>query len=502
MVEGLYVASLLILALYGINSLVLTLIYWLKPRRAPSQLAAGRPGESEAPVVTVQLPIYNERYVVERLLGAVGALDYPRERTQIQVLDDSTDETREIVDRLAEQLRAEGRWIDVCRRPHPHGFKGGALGDAMPRVRGEFVAIFDADFLPQPDYLHRLLPEFADPRVGCVQARWEHVNADYSLLTRIQAAGIDGHFIVEQEARNRMGWFIAFNGSAGIWRRACIESVGGWQGDTLTEDLDLSFRAQMAGWQFRFRSDVAVPAEVPAQIDAYKRQQFRWSKGSVQTIKKLLPALWIARLPLMVKLQATLQLGGYLMHPLMVVAFLLSLPMSLTHSPVFSLLPYLMGALIGSISLYSTALMRRGASRRPAGRQRVDPLSVAGGAVRFISTLVMLIVLGTGMSLNNTRAAIEALLGVDNTFKRTPKFDLRTRADQWWHKRYSLPRDPIVLVEIVSAMLAVIFYVVGNLEAAGRVSQWLLIYAIGYGYVAGLSVWQSAGGGFFRLRRE
>ncbi|MBI5876063.1 MAG: glycosyltransferase [Chloroflexi bacterium] len=500
MVEGLYVASLLILAIYGLNSLILTAIFWLKPRPRAADVVAA-PATADVPVVTVQLPIFNERYVVERLLGAIGALDYPRQRLQIQVLDDSTDETREIVDRLAARMTANGHWIEVVRRAQPHGFKGGALADAMPRVRGEFIAIFDADFLPRPDYLRQMLPSFTDPRVGCVQGRWDHVNADYSLLTRIQAAGIDGHFIVEQEARNRMGWFMAFNGSAGIWRRACIDAAGGWQGDTLTEDLDLSFRAQLAGWQFRFRTDVAVPAEVPAQIDAYKRQQFRWAKGSVQTIKKLLPMVWMARLPLMVKVQATLQLGGYLMHPLMVIAFILALPMSVEQSPLFSLLPYLMGALFGSISLYTTAMMRRGGSGARPGDRPHSPLSSARHAARFVSTMVMLIVLGTGMSLNNTRAAVEAILGVDNTFKRTPKFDLRSRADQWWHKRYSLPRDPIVLAELLAAVAALAFYVVGNHEAAGRVSQWLLIYAMGYGYVGGLSIWQNAGGDF-RLRRR
>ena len=471
MLELLYMATLVLLAAYGINSLLLTAIYWLRPRRAPSALPSTSP--ADLPLVTVQLPIFNERCVVERLLGAVGALDYPRDRLQIQVVDDSTDETREIVDRIAARMRARGIQVDVCRRPQATGFKGGALAAAMPGARGEFIAIFDADFLPRPDFLTRTLPSFSDARIGCVQTRWEHVNAGYSLFTQVQAAGIDGHFIVEQEARNRVGWFIGFNGSAGVWRKTCIASAGGWKGDTLTEDLDLSYRAQLAGWRFAFRSEVTVPGEVPAQMDSYKRQQFRWAKGSVQCAKKLLPSLWRARLPLAVKIQGTLHLAGYLMHPLMLLAFLLGVPMAVAHSSVFAWLPFLAVAMLGPWSLYGTALAQR-------------PRTLAN----WLLTMLMLNLLGAGMSINNTRAALEALLGIDSVFRRTPKFDLRSRADHWRANQYALPSDPIVWAELAAAVLAFAALLLGLSGYIARVNQWLLIYGAGYGYVALLSLWQ------------
>jgi cellulose synthase/poly-beta-1,6-N-acetylglucosamine synthase-like glycosyltransferase len=475
MLELLYAAALLVLAVYGLNSLLLTAVYWLRAGPAhQTQVSKGPP--ATFPMVTVQLPIFNERYVVERLLGAVGGLDYPRERLQIQVVDDSTDETRDIVDRVAARMRARGTDIQVRRRPRAAGYKGGALAEAMPTARGEFLAIFDADFLPPADFLTRTLPSFSDPTVGCVQTRWEHVNAGYSLFTKVQAAGIDGHFIVEQEARNRMGWFIGFNGSAGIWRRSCIESAGGWSGDTLTEDLDLSYRAQLAGWRFAFRTDVTVPGEVPAQMDAYKRQQFRWAKGSVQCAMKLLPALWRARLPLLTKVQGTLHLGGYLMHPLMLLVFLLGVPMAVAHSPVFALLPYLAVAMIGPWCLYGTALAQR-------SRSLGD----------WLTTMLMLNLLGAGMSINNTRAALEALLGVNSVFRRTPKFDLRSRADQWRAKKYALPNDPFVWAELAAAALAIAALLPSIWGQSVRVNQWLLIYGCGYGYVAMLSLWQGYG---------
>ncbi len=486
MLEWIYVVCLLLLAACGANSFLLTLIYWFRPRKDTALVQWLPPAVGEAlPVVTIQLPIFNELYVVERLLGAVGRLDYPAAKLQVQVLDDSSDETSQIVQRAVARLRKRGMWIEVLRRRDSTGFKGGALAAAMDLARGELISIFDADFLPPRDFLKRVLPHFADPQVGCVQTRWGHVNANYSLLTQLQAAGIDGHFIVEQEARNRMGWFIGFNGSAGVWRKACIESAGGWSGATLTEDLDLSYRAQLAGWKFKFLSEVVVPAEVPAQIDAYKRQQFRWAKGSLQTAKRLLPRLWRAPLSLCVKVQGTFHLTGYLMHPLMVLVFLLALPMSIVHSPALWLLPYLAVAMIGPIALYGTAI---------AHSTRSVPT--------LIGTLLMQVVLGTGMSINNTKAAIEALAGIDSSFRRTPKFDLRSRADRWCTNPYSLPRDPIVWAELLAASLAFAIYLFGLIWPQWRASQWLLIYACGYGYVAGLSLWQGWGRELSRRMRR
>ncbi len=504
MLEWIYVLCVILLALYGANSFLLTLIYWLKPRPVPSSPLLEKGGE--VPIVTVQLPIYNELFVVERLLNAVSQLVYPADRLQIQVLDDSTDETRGIVERVAAQLRAKGAWVEVWRRANRVGYKGGALAAAMATVRGEFIAIFDADFVPSRDFLRRVLPYFADDRIGCVQTRWEHLNDTQSLFTQVQAIGADGHFIVEQEARNRMGWFIAFNGSAGVWRKACIEDAGGWSGDTLTEDLDLSYRAQLAGWRFRLVNDITVPAELPAQMDAYKRQQFRWAKGSVQVMRKLLPALWRAPMPFIVKLQGTLALAGYFMHPLMVTIFLLALPMSLSHSPILGLLTYLTLTMIGPTSLYGTALwaklrewpMANSRWQMADGRwQMADStlpfvIRYSLSAIRFVSRLVLLIMLGTGMSLNNTRGALEALLGIESGFKRTPKFAAHGRSDakRMRSHHYTLPRDPIVWAEMGAALLAFAVYGLGQWGASWHINQWMLMYGLGYGYVAGLSVWE------------
>ncbi len=265
---------------------------WLVWHARRSKTAGDAVPADEWPPVTIQLPIYNERHVAERLLDACARQDYPLDRLQIQVLDDSDDDTCSIVDRRAAFWRAQGRAVDVVRRQSRQGHKAGALAHALPSAHGDYIAIFDADFAPEPDFLRRMIPSFltddAD-KVGFVQARWGHLNRDYSILTRSQALALDGHFAIEQDGRLTAGCMIGFNGSAGIWRKACIidSAVGGWQADTLCEDLDLSYRAQLAGWRPLYRNDVDVPAEIPPQLNAYKRQQYRWAKGSIQTLRKL-----------------------------------------------------------------------------------------------------------------------------------------------------------------------------------------------------------------------
>ena len=276
--------------------------------------------------MTVQLPLYNERCVVERLLDAVGALDYPADRLEIQVLDDSTDETSALAAAAVERLRARGLAVAHLRRAHRRGFKAGALAAGLEAARGELIAVFDADFVPPPGFLTATVPSFADPAVGMVQARWEHLNREASLLTRVQALLLDGHFAVEHRARHVAGCFFNFNGTAGIWRRQAIADAGGWAHDTLTEDLDLSYRAQLAGWRFVYLPDVAVPAELPADAASFKAQQRRWAKGSLQTARKVLPRLLAARLPWRVKLEACAHLTANLSYPLMVALSLLLFP--------------------------------------------------------------------------------------------------------------------------------------------------------------------------------
>jgi len=296
-----YLSVLVGLSAYGVHRYFI--IYLFLKNRKRESVPAGR--FEKLPVVTVQLPIFNEVYVVERLLRSVSKLDYPRDRLQIQVLDDSTDETREITADCAAELRKRGFDVELIHRADRTGFKAGALERGLATARGEFVCILDADFVPPPHLLRETVDFFTDPKVGMIQTRWGHLNRGYSLLTRVQAMFLDGHLVLEQTARSRSGRFFNFNGTAGLWRKSCIEEAGGWQHDTLTEDLDLSYRAQLAGWKFIFLPDVVTPAELPVDMNGFKSQQHRWTKGSIQTCKKLLPEIWRSKLPMPIKLEAT-----------------------------------------------------------------------------------------------------------------------------------------------------------------------------------------------------
>src|SRR6476620_11148910 len=300
-----YLSVLLGLSAYGLHRYFIIYLFLKNRKRVPQPLAEFQ----ELPAITMQLPIFNEIYVVERLLKAVSELDYPRENLQIQVLDDSTDETREITDSCVRRLRARGFDVELIQRSNRVGYKAGALEAGLATARGEFICILDADFVPQPGLLKSTVHFFTDPRIGMIQTRWGHINRGYSLLTRVQAMFLDGHLLLEQVARSRSGRFFNFNGTAGLWRKSCIEQSGGWQHDTLTEDLDLSYRAQLQGWRFVFLNDVVTPAELPVDMNGFKSQQHRWTKGSIQTCKKLLPAIWRSELPMPIKVEAT----GHLM---------------------------------------------------------------------------------------------------------------------------------------------------------------------------------------------
>jgi len=489
--EILYLFSATFLAIYGLNSLVLT---WLH-RKYSNKLKDGQPPSSPTepthnpaglpspfahpPIVTVQLPIYNERHVAERLLTAVTQLDWPHDRLQIQILDDSTDETRHIIATALAKHRAQSPtiWLEHVRRPNRHGFKAGALQYGLTQARGQFIAIFDADFIPPADFLQRVIPTFSNPQIGCIQTRWGHLNPNTSPLTRAQALGIDGHFIVEQSARHAIKAFLNFNGTAGVWRRCCIAQAGGWQGDTLTEDLDLSYRAQLRGWRIVYRPDVVVPAELPVQIDAFKRQQFRWAKGSIQTALKLLTKLWQSPQPLWLKLLGTLHLTNYGVHPLMLLNLLLTLPMTMSDSIFLMLTPLFTISAVGPPLLYWTAMQRRS-------------LSLGGKLAR----LGLLIALGTGLSLNNTKAVWEAIFGINSAFKRTPKFALTHQFTHWQTSTYALPRNPAAWLEAGLALYAL--GLLGWVIVTGIwwLIPWLLLYAAGYIYVSGLAfvqAWQT-----------
>lgn len=425
-----YFATTAALLAYGLQGYVHLLVFARRHQRLRSTnvsllaQAAATP-ESALPRVTTQLPIFNEPQVAERILRAAAALDYPQDRHEIQVLDDSTDETRSIVDHVAAELRAVGHDIHVLRRDQRLGYKAGALREGMRSATGEFFAIFDADFVPAPDFLRRTVPLFAlRPEIGFLQTRWTHLNARDSLLTEAQATGIDAHFIVEQTARAAGGLFMNFNGTAGVWRRQAIEAAGGWQDDTLTEDLDLSYRAQLAGWTPHYLPEVAVPGELPATVGAYRQQQFRWAKGSIQTACKLLPTVLAAHVPAGKKLLACFHLTHFFVHLLLLLHCLLALPILLwcrtaPPEPWFTLF-----CLAGGFTLAAPLLVYLVAWLNLPRTER--------GRLRSVPAILLL---GGGLALSNGRAVIEALLGVRSAFWRTPKTGgtaHRSPADRSW----------------------------------------------------------------------
>jgi cellulose synthase/poly-beta-1,6-N-acetylglucosamine synthase-like glycosyltransferase len=407
-----YYAVLAVLALYGLHRLVLVAGWW-RHRQHPLPTPPA-PAESDWPLVTVQLPLYNERFVVERLLRAVAALDYPRGRLELQVLDDSTDDTSAIVARVCHELRGGGLDVRHLRRTERSGFKAGALATGLAVARGDLLCIFDADFVPGPDFLRRLVPWFCAAgaeRTGMVQARWGHLNRDDSLATKVQAMLLDGHFAIEHAARHRRGCFFNFNGTAGIWRRAAIEEAGGWQADTLTEDLDLSYRAQLLGWRFVFVPEVVVPAELPVEAADLEAQQHRWAKGGAQTMRKLLPRLLRAPLPWKVRREAFMHLTANLTYALMAALAALIFPAMLLRRgggwwqllaidlPLFSLAS-------GSVLLFYVA------GQVAAG----EPWQAR------LRLLPALMATGIGLSVTNSAAVVAGVVVRGGTFQRTPKY--------------------------------------------------------------------------------
>ncbi len=456
------------LALFGAHRLVLLVLYYRTRSRA-----AGSPEEpTEWPRVTVQLPLFNELYVATRLIDSVAALDYPSDRLEIQVLDDSTDETREIVARHVAEVRARGVDIVHLHRTDRTGYKAGALAAGLERASGELLAVFDADFVPDADFLRRTVPHFADPEIGMVQACWEHLNRDYSLLTRIQAIFLDAHFLVEHTARNRSGRFFNFNGTAGVWRRQAIRDAGGWQHDTLTEDLDLSYRAQLAGWRFLFLPDVKVPAELPVEVNAFKRQQYRWARGSIQTARKLLPRLLRARVPLRAKLEGVIHLTNNMAYLLMIGLSLLIFPAMLLRIGTDSSwmlwidLPLFLFATVSVLVYYWVSQLLRG--ERDSGWLRRLP-AVMG--------------LGIGLAVNNSRAVLAGFRRQVGAFERTPKYRIEDTNDGWAGKRYLVKSDPTSWIEGLFAL-----YFVGCFGVAAWLRMWpsmpfLYLFVTGYCYM-------------------
>lgn len=468
-----YFLSLLLLFAFGAHGFLMV-YHYLKQQKQARRV---QPPLTATPPVTIQLPIFNELYVVERLIDAVCAIDYPKDQLEIQVLDDSTDETTTIAVRAVEAYQALGYDIKHIHRTDRTGYKAGALKNGLAQARGEFVAIFDADFVPNPDFLQKTVPHFANPKVALVQTRWEHLNSEYSLLTRAQAMALDGHFVMEQNIRNQAGFFINFNGTGGIWRAEAIRDAGNWQSDTLTEDLDLSYRAQLRGWQFVYLNDVTSPAELPAEVNALKSQQFRWTKGAIETARKMLPEVWRSDLPLRIKLHSTFHLTNNIVFPFIILAGILNVPLVFIknqggHEAYFALMSVFVLAFIGSFLFYLYSQK----AVYPDWRRRIMlfPLFMAGSM---------------GFAVNNSRAVFEGLFKKKSEFVRTPKYAITGKDDSWKEKRYvGRKADWVVYIEFALAVycffgvLSSLYY----LEIAALPFQ--LMYLLGFSFVSWLSI--------------
>ncbi len=422
-VRVLYFVAVVALFLYGLNAYLLLAIHWWNRRRTQEPVTPEPP--AEWPSVTVQLPLYNERYVARRLLEAVGSLDYPSDRLEIQVLDDSTDETRAIIDETASRLRARGLTVVHLHRRERTGFKAGALAAGLKEARGEFVAVFDADAVPGVDFLRKTIPHFTDARVAVVQTRLGHLNREFSLLTVAQALGIDGHFAVEQPARYWGNLLLNFNGTAGVWRRTAIEDAGGWAHDTLTEDLDLSSRAQLRGWRIVYRADLVCPAELPVLITGFKSQQRRWAKGAIQTAFKLLPAVARGPFSLWTKYQAFIHLTYYMIYPAMLTIILLSVPLLGAEEVGPE------GTILVDVSLAFTLGILGPGFLLLYAQRILDP-----GWLRRAWRLPAIMIIGVGVAWSTSMAVLDALWRKDLEFARTPKFGIGPAGGHWRGKFY------------------------------------------------------------------
>lgn len=472
-----YFVVLILLATYGIHRYTLVYLYYKNKKNC-----TGEPDHKfpDLPRVTVQLPIFNEQFVVDRLLQAVCCLDYPREKLEIQVLDDSTDETAEVAHGLVEHYASQGYPITYHHRSNRAGFKAGALHEGLQSAKGEFVAIFDADFVPPADFLQRTIHHFTDPGIGMVQTRWTHINRNYSFLTEVEAILLDGHFVLEHSGRARSNVFFNFNGTAGVWRRKAIDDAGGWQHDTLTEDTDLSYRAQLKGWRFIYRQDVECPAELPVEMTAFKTQQARWAKGLIQTGKKILPRVLKSKQPLHVKLESWYHLTANLSYPLMVVLSVLLLPAMIIrfYQGWFQMLyidvPLFLASTFSISSFYLVS------------QRELFPRNWP----RALLYLPFLMALGIGLTITNTCAVIEALVGRQTAFARTPKYRVESKKDKVKAVKYRKRLGWVPWVELLigSYFALTVYYAVQNENYL--TVPFLLLFVIGYWYTGLMSLLQ------------
>lgn len=474
-------AILTLLSVYGAHRFYMIFLYYRYKRnqRKPSARF------DQVPSLTIQLPLFNEVYVVERLIDSVARIEYPRDRLQIQVLDDSTDDTTEVASRKVDEWKKRGLDIELVHRENRMGFKAGALEEGLKTAKGEYVAIFDADFVPNADCILENIHYFTDPKIAMIQFRWVHLNEKYSLLTQVQSILLDGHFVIEHTARNRSGRFFNFNGTAGVWRRAAIADSGGWQHDTLTEDLDLSYRAQLRGWQFVFLPHIAAPSEVPVEMNAFKAQQKRWAKGSIQTALKLLPTIWKSKVSWRVKTEATFHLTNNFAYLFLLLMSLLLLPATLAraefgwHNAFWVDLILFVSATISVATFYIVA------------QREADPNSSWYSRIKY---LPMLMSVGIGLTINNSRAVLEAIFGNETPFERTPKYGVQGNKDAWQEKKYRRRRDVLAYLEFVlGCYFLLVIYSAWEYRLYSSIPI-LSLFPIGFFY---MSLWS-----FFQGRRE
>ena len=483
-----YFIVLIILSFYGLHRYQLVWLYYRHKKNAakePPQTFA------ELPFVTVQLPIYNEQFVVDRLIEACCKLDYPRDRFEIQLLDDSTDETRQVAAEIVERYRngcnGAPQPLHYIHRTNRYGYKAGALDHGLKTAKGEYVAIFDADFVPPPDWLMQVVHHFAEPEIGMVQTRWTHLNRDYSFLTQVEALMLDGHFVLEHGGRSRAGVFFNFNGTAGMWRRCVIDDAGGWQHDTLTEDTDLSYRAQIKGWKFKYLQHVECPAELPIEMTAFKTQQARWAKGLIQTSKKILPRVLKSDQPFHTKLEAIYHLTANLSYPLMIVLSVLLMPAMIIrfYQGWFQMLlidmPLFMASTFSISSFYLVS------------QKELYP----GKWYKTILYIPFLMSLGIGLTLTNTRAVMEALFGIQSSFKRTPKYSVKKRGEKSQAAKYRKRLGIVPWIELLVGTYFgfTIWYAIAN-ENYFTV-PFLALFFLGYWFTGLMSLLQ---GRFERFR--
>jgi cellulose synthase/poly-beta-1,6-N-acetylglucosamine synthase-like glycosyltransferase len=472
-----YFIVLILLASYGVHRYILVYLYYKNRKNHTSESPQDF---DELPRVTVQLPIFNEQYVVGRLVDAICRLQYPKEKLDIQVLDDSTDETVTVARDLVERYAALGHPISYIHRSNREGFKAGALANGLKTANGEFVAIFDADFTPPEDFLLRTIHHFTNPKVGMVQTRWTHINRHYSFLTEVEAMLLDGHFVLEHSGRARSGVFFNFNGTAGLWRRCAIEDAGGWQHDTLTEDTDLSYRAQLKGWKFIYLQDVECPAELPVEMTAFKTQQARWAKGLIQTGKKILPRVLKSDAPLHTKIEAWYHLTSNLSYPLMVVLSVLLLPAMVIRfyqgwfQMLYIDLPLFMASTFSISSFYLVS------------QKELFP----GKWYRSLLYLPFLMALGIGLTITNTRAVLEALRGKQTAFARTPKYRVESRKDKVRSTKYRRRLGWVPWVELLvgSYFALTVYYAIDNENYI--TVPFLFLFVVGYWYTGLMSLLQ------------